>query len=649
MSASMICDPAAHCDDLLLEWPIASGGNGHWYEVVDLNSGVDAGTAASVARSRLGALASLETAAELNFLRTVLNPVSMQNACWCSAARHPEREPQLLDATSNVLGWIRAARVDSMIDLVLIGDSNISFEGTGWDHGIAHALDASGIPCAAIGPTPFNDDGGTVGWRWSKFIGGAQQWPNSLGNYNNSRANAPPALAAMMNFPNGYPNTGTGYAWLSSGSATIGGGIFLQAGHPFITSGSAMEMRLRYGTLPGGGHFTPTAWRHGTMNRVIGTQVECHSEQFGSSESILAIPGNFAAGATLRLTIDDGSGVVAPFFLGWTSLERSNLSHGSCVSVLDWHGGATTDTVASDIESFTDETASLWVQTLRARQLRHNPNVRVLFLICSGMNDFGSTTALHESGLRRMISHLSTRWTVGGGIANEIGFVLMTSHDPSMDGPTERFLEFRAVGRAIAAERDDTAAIDLGAIPMEAAFYPGSSTGSPHLSLTGYERMSELIIAALDGSQGARCEWRWSTDVLVEDGLVDDSQLAPCRRAAAALVPSPKRGFDLHGLQSDDNVNLALIEYDSDCDGDGIVDRGAVAAGLVDDVNSNFVPDQCECLGDINLDSAVGSADLALLLNRWGEVDTGANLGGSGIIDAVDLTIMLAHWGDCSR
>ena len=94
-------------------------------------------------------------------------------------------------------------------------------------------------------------------------------------------------------------------------------------------------------------------------------------------------------------------------------------------------------------------------------------------------------------------------------------------------------------------------------------------------------------------------------------------------------------------------MGLALIEYAVDCDGDGLVDRGAVAAGLTVDINGNFVPDACECLSDLNQDGSIDSRDLAALLNSWGESGTGADIDGSGVVDAADLTIMLTNWGAC--
>ena len=37
-----------------------------------------------------------------------------------------------------------------------------------------------------------------------------------------------------------------------------------------------------------------------------------------------------------------------------------------------------------------------------------------------------------------------------------------------------------------------------------------------------------------------------------------------------------------------------IIEWDADCNGDGIVDYGQILAGDLADTNSNFIPDCCE-------------------------------------------------------
>ncbi|MFM7051465.1 MAG: hypothetical protein ACKOYN_04935 [Planctomycetota bacterium] len=627
----------------LVEWPASAGGNGHWYEIVPLGGVYEISVAEYAAQVRGGRLAELEQAGEFEFVSQALAEESLAGPAFIAARRRPLREPQLLDASQEAFGWIRDAASSRLVDIVLVGDSNIAFEGLGWDHGLQHALHARGLSCAAIGPTPFNDDGGTVGWRWAKSIGPAQDWPASLGNHATSTQNAPAPLALAMNFPLGFPNTGTGYAWLSGGNASIAGGLFLAAEHPFITEQAPFEVRMEHGRFPKGGSFTPSAWRLDGSGVLSAPTVPCGAKSFAIAETQLAVPPAFADGRGLRITIDGGAGVQAPFFLGWTTLERTDLSRGWCVSVLNWHGGATTERIADDIESFTGATSDRWVNAVRARQLRHGAGVRAVFLLCSGMNDFGLTADEHEAALRRTIAHLSARWIAGGGSAAEIRFILMTSHDPSIYEATANFREFRARCREIALERSDVATIDLGAIPMQPSFYEDGSVGAAHLSRTGYESMAVRVLDALDGSQGEGCGWRWWSGAAVS-ARVEADYLPDCTRALCAFGGSAQT---LRGVHEYSELGFALIEYRADCDDDGLVDRGAVEQGLAADLNGNKIPDACECVGDIDQNGVIDSADMSALLSRWGSAGGGADLDISGVVDAADLVILLGRWGHC--
>lgn len=54
------------------------------------------------------------------------------------------------------------------------------------------------------------------------------------------------------------------------------------------------------------------------------------------------------------------------------------------------------------------------------------------------------------------------------------------------------------------------------------------------------------------------------------------------------------------------------------------------------------------CLGDLDGDSVVTAADLALLLGEWGTANPAADLDGSGLVDAADLAILLGGWNGCA-
>jgi hypothetical protein len=63
-------------------------------------------------------------------------------------------------------------------------------------------------------------------------------------------------------------------------------------------------------------------------------------------------------------------------------------------------------------------------------------------------------------------------------------------------------------------------------------------------------------------------------------------------------------------------------------------------------MDHDLVPDICQCVGDINRDEVVDSADLSKLLANWTASGAG-DLDGSGLIDASDLMILMNAWGAC--
>lgn len=70
-----------------------------------------------------------------------------------------------------------------------------------------------------------------------------------------------------------------------------------------------------------------------------------------------------------------------------------------------------------------------------------------------------------------------------------------------------------------------------------------------------------------------------------------------------------------------------------------------------DDVNNSGVPDECECIGDLNGDLSINLTDLAILLANFGGPGSAAqgDLNGDSEVELVDLAILLARFGSvCS-
>ena len=106
-----------------------------------------------------------------------------------------------------------------------------------------------------------------------------------------------------------------------------------------------------------------------------------------------------------------------------------------------------------------------------------------------------------------------------------------------------------------------------------------------------------------------------------------------------------------------DYAFYGVIEYEADCNEDGIVDFGQILDGTFSDSNGNGIPDCCEgggscCVGDILADRVINGADLGALLAYWGSVTTSpisraCDLNGDNVVNGADIGLLLSGWGNC--
>ena len=57
--------------------------------------------------------------------------------------------------------------------------------------------------------------------------------------------------------------------------------------------------------------------------------------------------------------------------------------------------------------------------------------------------------------------------------------------------------------------------------------------------------------------------------------------------------------------------------------------------------------DECECVGDADLDGYVNVNDLLIIIGYWGNNTPQADLNFDGIVDVTDLLIVVGNWGEC--
>ena len=71
--------------------------------------------------------------------------------------------------------------------------------------------------------------------------------------------------------------------------------------------------------------------------------------------------------------------------------------------------------------------------------------------------------------------------------------------------------------------------------------------------------------------------------------------------------------------------------------------------GLLDGTSVLIEVDLSVGCPDLNGDGIVNGVELSMLLASWGGSDSAVDFDGSGLIDGADLTVVLSSWGDCSR
>ena len=89
---------------------------------------------------------------------------------------------------------------------------------------------------------------------------------------------------------------------------------------------------------------------------------------------------------------------------------------------------------------------------------------------------------------------------------------------------------------------------------------------------------------------------------------------------------------------------MRLGEFD--CNGNEVPDPDDISGGFSTDLNHNGIPDECECLGNLNGDFERDLSDLGILLADFGcTSNCVGDIDGDGDTDLADLGIMLSVFG----
>lgn len=412
------------------------------------------------------------------------------------------------------------ARRDS-VDILIAGDSNTNFGGTGWVDGINLALQTNTTAIEYGSPiVPC------ISWDSAKYYGvyveeGCFSSINAAGTVVNAagtpalgntlvsgRASGPSDLTNAMTRGAGtlQPNTCPfDYGWwagTNDWSDTLGG-MYAYVGSGRLTwIGDAIQYRVVHGRGPSMGTLRLASRLDVAPFTSNGTQsVSCAQATYEWTTSTLSIAANssrtgqqhsfaYASNAisTSRLT--------GPMAIALQSISRINTK-GYSVTSISHHGGANMDTVASNV-SLGNTLVRQYLREARLRQISCGGTGRVIVAIQGGINAGVNPWATSAASF---FTTCRTEWAALGYPSSDLACLGWVSHQTaSSDTLTSERTSSITLGNSGSCTIVDTTAfvtfndINTGG-GSGTTWY--DSGGNSHLTAAGYQAIGGRIIAAL--------------------------------------------------------------------------------------------------------------------------------------------------------
>jgi hypothetical protein len=343
--------------------------------------------------------------------------------------------------------------------------------------------------------TNYTNEGTTMvlkpqGWQWDPVGVGVDVTYSSQAHTN--------YLTVTAGYNQYYNNWGSSLVFGTSG-----------------TGGNTLQYRVvfpQWGDYTDGSFRLKCSWLPGVTQVALGPVISTNSSK-GVIEYVtetLEVNGSaindFESSGKKRLAFSwDGFGNIShaafgPVAVLWQSVIRPNTK-GYAVSCLTYHGGLTTDQLATRIET-SGKCLDTYLKELRTRQIAGGGSGRVLVFVNSGVNDWNAYTDWNAN-MQRIKTHFSSRWQAMGGNATQLCFVLTPTHPTTSvispnPWPANRAAVVSSANTWATANAGDgmnACVVDIGAgysaVKMEKYLMYGTGAGDvAHLSPENYPSLS---------------------------------------------------------------------------------------------------------------------------------------------------------------
>lgn len=440
------------------------------------------------------------------------------------------------------------------VDVIMLGDSNQLFGGVGYDAGWSRALSRR-----------FGLYGTGVHWFGENAGAGA-----GVGDGCNTIANRSagvfqygdsPIQPDPLN-PHGTDLEPCSVIMLLSDSTLTSVGMTLHPNSPFYHIGDRLEFQCWYRTLGSGAILQPQV-RLGRSPWTVMAQTPAIFHAEGVRQAGLSI----TAWGNEPMDFRVGNFTVAPYEVYYGLATNADRSSGASVTTLYGNGGRSARDCAASVRGVQTQVLAGVLGAVRERQAGERK--RLLIRLAFGLNDVNETEPSVEQGfpgpspeayvdnLQAIMARIDDVVLLQGWSLDEVQYVISTPH--SISTPQSVVLsEYAAAARgALASDRVRVLWLSDFAsehVMLERGYY-ASSTDRDHLSVAGYEAMSDWEIRML---LTGGCE----ADITEDGGVDGDDVIAFFGLWDANLMSAD---FNRDGGVDGDDVIAFFVRWDAGC------------------------------------------------------------------------------------
>ncbi len=391
------------------------------------------------------------------------------------------------------------------VDIVMMGDSNQAYTGTGYGFYLDKAMgERFGIYASPICAGDFTSQ------QHSATRITASGAPDTPSNAD---------LAELMSNVSGLTIKAQALNANVASASSLVGGIVVNADSSLNVS-SALRFWFAWGGSSefAGGSLKPgvrLGYSPYSAVAVTSEAISTTTDFDGLRITVVDIPAQTRTGAIEGRFVGPTGSQTGPFVNYYARAERVDRSSGASVSTLYSGGGQSAWNMSWALQKAPDQTLTTFFSEIRRLQISAGYSPIVVVYVNTGLNDqnetktpsrgparvygSGSTPAEYVDNIRGIKRRIERIFEINGWSTGELYWLIVPSH-PIASPDAAALVSYRAAAQADLVPDGQTSVIDMSTLTNYAemtanSWYDGG--GVYHLTNAGYEEMAQRIVALI--------------------------------------------------------------------------------------------------------------------------------------------------------